>query len=223
MRDDFFTGIHKALRVGLFAATTRTGSTDWSDPAEVAATGAAWAQMLGLLRDHARHEDEILYPILEAHEPGSTGKLVTEHDALEHELDALARRFGAVLADPDEDGGLDLYRALGAFVGRYLGHILSEETAVMPAIWSHLDDDELAEVRARLMAAIPPPVMVATQELMMQALSFPELVEVMSRIRSVAPDGVAEGILTRAGELRGDAFAAALRSATVLQPEGSSR
>src|SRR5262245_58502477 len=52
--------------------------------------------------------------------------------------------------------GLEVYRALNRLAAIALPHFDAEETELMPRLWALLSDDEIAEVRAAIMASIDP-------------------------------------------------------------------
>ena len=77
------------------------------------------------------------------------------HRELEQALTKLAGLVDATVAAPTPAAGLEAHRELSAFVAAYLPHLLDEETLVMPAIWQHRTDDDLARARGAFLAAMP--------------------------------------------------------------------
>lgn len=195
VRDDLFTHIHKALRLGLFELTAQAGRTDWADPAEVAALGERWRPLLALLRAHTEHEDRHILRILDGVDPETTEPAGEQHRDLDDLLDDLADRFTAVLAAPDPSAGLDLYRDLARFVASYLPHLHGEETVVMARVWELCGDEEIALTRARFMADTTPDVMATTLEYMLPALDRPTRHALVARLAATAPPPVLQGLL----------------------------
>lgn len=166
-RDDLFTHIHKALRKGLFEITQLVGSTDWSDPTQVAETDARWRALLQLLHSHTHHEDTYIFELLP---DALTCAADEEHIALEHRIDEIAADVERLVRSPNGTDGLGLYRELALFVADYLHHLHVEETFLMQAIWERCHDDEIAATRAAFMADTPPGVMRTAVELMLPAV-----------------------------------------------------
>lgn len=152
-RIDFYTKVHKGLRAGLFALSQRAAAANYADAAESAALAAAARAMLERLRRHAEHEARFVHPVLAA-KLGHTS-FDAEHAALEAEQRALESALAEVMEGSSEERwscGLRFYRALNAFIARYLQH-LEDEEAVMPQLWQCCSDAELAEVMARFAAS----------------------------------------------------------------------
>lgn len=169
-RDDLFTHIHKALRLGLFDITKMAGATDWTDTDDVRRLAQRWRPLLDLLRSHARHEDDHIFRLLDGRDQGLLDVVGEQHDDLDDLLEHVAATFDAAVAAPDPVAGLDLYRDLARYVAAYLPHLHEEETVVMPRIWQVCTDDEIAATRAAFMAEITPDEQATTMDLMLPAL-----------------------------------------------------
>ncbi|CAI7980067.1 Hemerythrin domain-containing protein [Frankia sp. Hr75.2] len=195
VRDDLFTHIHKALRLGLFELTVQAGRTDWADPAEVAALGERWWPLLDLLRAHTEHEDRHILRILDDVDPQTTEPAGEQHRDLDDLLGDLDDRFIAVLAAPNPSAGLGLYRDLARFVASYLPHLHEEETVVMARVWELCGDEGIALTRARFMADTTPEVMATTLQYMLPALERPTRHALVARLAATAPPPVLQGLL----------------------------
>lgn len=211
-RDDLFTHIHKALRKGLFDLAVRAGATDWTDPDDVGALTAAWAPLAGLLRAHTRHEDEHILRLLDGVPASGAEPLGEVHDDLDALLDDLDIRLAALARRPHPDTGLGWYRDLCRFVAATLPHLHEEETVVMPQIWQHRTDDEIAATRARFMAAVPPDQFALTMELLLPALDRTTRLGLVAGLAATAPPAVVEAVLAIARRLLGAEDAAGLRA-----------
>lgn len=201
-RDDLFTHIHKALRLGLFDITTRTGSTDWTDPGEVSSLHDRWLRLLDLLRAHTGHEDRHIFRLLDRADASCTEPVGDQHRDLDDLLDDLAERFDAIVADPDPASGLRLYRDMTRFIAAYLPHLHDEETKVMGRIWECCSDDEIATARQGFMAETTPVQMMTTIGYMLPALDAVTRLEMVGGLAATAPPpviamvlGVAEKVL----------------------------
>lgn len=181
-RDDFFTLIHKGLRRELFALTTTAASMDWTDPAALAAFDATWQDLHHLLDIHARHEDEFFFPLIRAAAPDLLAAVDADHDVQEQALDKVAAVIAHAVAAPSPEQGLRVHRELSAFVAGYLLHLLDEETRVMPAIWEHCSDEELARTRGAFLAAMAPSDAELSRRVMLPAISPQEKAAVLAAI-----------------------------------------
>lgn len=203
-RDDLFTHIHKALRLGLFDITAEAGRTDWTDEAEIAELQARWRPLHALLRAHTAHEDNYILRILDRHDAAATEATADQHHDLDDLLDELAEQFDNVTRTPNPTAGLALDRDLARFVAAYLPHLHDEETRIMARIWELCSDEEIADTRARFMADTTPEVLTASLTWMLPALDRPTRRALFGGLAATAPPPVVAMAL--------DVAATALRS-----------
>jgi uncharacterized protein YndB with AHSA1/START domain len=225
-RDDLFTHIHKALRLGLFDITAQAGRTDWSDADEIAELQARWRPLLALLRAHTAHEDDHILRILDRHDAAATEPTADQHHDLDDLLDELADQFDSLSPTATPAAGLALYRDLARFVAAYFPHLHDEETRIMARIWELCSDEEIAATRARFMADTTPEILTATLTWMLPALDRPTRRALVGGLAATAPPPVVAMAL--------DIAAAALppprrrrpqagRENRVMTPEGRTR
>jgi hypothetical protein len=200
-RDDLFTNIHKAIRLGLFELVTTAGSTDWADPGAVARFDTDWRRLVALLDAHSDHEDRHILRILDPHDPKATRAAGAEHRELEGWLAELRTWIESIVADPDPARGLALYRELALFTADYLRHAHDEETTVMHRVWELCTDDEIATTRAAFMADMDPAVLDTSLRLMLPALDPDARSEMISAMAVTAPAPVVDGVLGIAREI----------------------
>lgn len=194
-RDDLFTHIHKALRLALFQLSTLTGSTDWSDPTEVAELHERWGSLVDLLRAHTSHEDRHILRLLDSADPGATQNLDESHRDLDDLLDELDREFGSLAASPESAGGLSVYRDLNRFIAEYLPHLHDEETRVMARIWECCTDEAIAAARQGFMAETTPTQLATTLEYMLPALDQATRKDLVAGLAATAPPPVRDLVL----------------------------
>ncbi|MDG6108634.1 hemerythrin domain-containing protein [Dactylosporangium aurantiacum] len=213
-RVDLFTGIHKALRAGLFDLTARAGATDWSDPAEVAELGTRWDAMAELLHSHTEHEDKYIFRLLDGHEAALTLP-EDDHRDLDDLLHDLEERFAVLRAGGDPDAGLAWYRDLARYVGTTLHHLHEEETTVMAAIWRVRSDEELSACREQFLAATPAPVTRTSIRWLLPAIERPARLGWLAGLAG-APAPVREMVADTARQVLAPADAAQARAALGL-------
>jgi iron-sulfur cluster repair protein YtfE (RIC family) len=199
-RDDFFTLIHKGLRRELFAVTTLAGTIDWTDVDDVQGFDSRWRDLHHLLEIHAAHEDEHFLPLLDRVAQDVRDRMTTDHQEQDAALGKLNRLIDATVAAPTEADGLIVHRELSSFVAGYLQHLLDEETVVMPAIWQHRTDDELARTRAAFLARMPPADGALSRRVMLPAMSPVERAGLLATVQASAPAPVFAAVLDEARE-----------------------
>lgn len=194
-RDDLFTHIHQAVRLGLMELVGEVGATDWTDPDEVAQLDASWRPMLALLESHTHHEDRYMFPLLAGADPGATNDCEAQHREMDTWLADIAGWFDRLVEHPDNDGGLLLYRELTLFTADYLRHIHEEETRIMGRIWELCSDEEIASAREAFLADTPPDVMATALGLMLRATNMSHRMELIGSMAASAPREVVDGVL----------------------------
>jgi hypothetical protein len=151
-RTDFYTLVHKGLRKRLFDAVVLAGTTDFADERSRSRLADDVKALAQTLREHAKHEETFLHPILGSAVPALAASLDREHEEHDRALVDVERAFEAAFAqepvpgDASRDPSHLAYRALARFASFYLGHLEREE-ASQPAVWACVDD-------ARLVAAM---------------------------------------------------------------------
>lgn len=155
-RDDFFTLIHKGLRGGMLDLYLEAGRLDWHDAEAVADFRRRWATLSMLLRSHAHHEDDFIWPLIESKRPGTIAELGVSHEPVDADLGVVDAVLADVVRDPTPQKGLTFYRALGWFTADMLDHFAAEEPAITEMLWAHCTDAELGECRGRFMSSMNP-------------------------------------------------------------------
>ncbi len=196
-RLDVYRDIHKALRAELFETARRLGRADWRDPAEVEALQARVGRLITELRDHVRHEEEHMHPLIERRVPGLVGPLRADHAAQEaflDEFEAFAERVFAMAADDPmrPRAGLEVYRTLSRFIAIYLPHLEHEETTITRALWELSTNEEIAETYGRLIGTMPREELRGSLEIMLPAINPHERAELLGGIRAGMPDFYSE-------------------------------
>ena len=191
-RVDPYRTVHKAVRHQLAEAVQQLSRTDWADPAASARALEVVGVALATQAEHARHEELLYHPLLEAHVPGATASIAHEHRDLGARIDALEATV-ADLAGRDGGGGVPeadgfaLYLALCRFVGAYLEHLDDEEAQLKPLFWAHCTDEELAALEEQVQATSTPEAMQVVLPHFLAALDRAELVGWLGAMRAASP------------------------------------
>jgi len=199
-RYNMYRDAHKGLRLLLSELVERAGRTDYASRAELARLREEAQAAFGLLMSHAQHEHAFYGALLEQHCPGLAAAMEADHDDHESDLIDLACLLSDIDAEaPDasirgHDFGLRLARAVAAlFV-----HMSDEEQQVLPALWQKLSDAALQAVNARLIASIAASERPAWLRLMLRALSHPERLALLGRMREAMIPAAFEAALAAA-------------------------
>lgn len=197
-RFDLLHSIHKALRHAMLTFNIESGRIDYSDPEAVSALRSSWSQLRGNLGHHARHEDEIMFPLLSERAPGEprdpfgwqgeVEALEEDHvriGQLEAELDKLLARIEEG-PDPVTQRllGRQFHRSIHRYTAMALLHFDDEERHYMPRVWSLYNDEELIATFELVMAAVAPEERQYVMGHLTQALDPVELDELQARVPS---------------------------------------
>lgn len=188
-RLDVYRDIHKGVRAMLFGAIRQAGRVDWEDAAEVAALQDTLGGMMVMLRDHVKHEEEHLHPLIERRAPGLVGPLRAEHEAQEAYLDELEAFADGVFEMAADDpmrprAGQEIYRGLGRFLAMYLPHLDREETTTMRTLWDLSSDEEIAATYGRLIGTMPHDELFESLEIMLPAMNPHDRAELLMGLRA---------------------------------------
>ena len=155
-RPDIYAPIHRALRLFMSATIARLGSLDVSDGREVSAVLDQLDALFGLCREHALIENEIVHPLIEAAQPGTTQRVQDEHVQHLRAIVALEAEAVALRVFPNATQALRLYRHVALFVAQNFEHMHVEETAHNEVLWAGYDDAAIAEIEQRIVAQSTP-------------------------------------------------------------------
>jgi hypothetical protein len=197
-RFDMYTGIHKAMRAFMADTLLAVGRMDCDDALERAQVTQRVLDLLGACASHLQHENDHVHVAIEARAAGASDLIAHEHQ------DHLAQimRLGSLVADLRTAAPLDrstlalrLYRELSRFVAENFEHMLVEETAHNPVLWSRYTDAELVAIHDGLVASIPPEEMMAFARWMVPFMNPAERVGLLADIRAKAPAPAFQAIL----------------------------
>jgi hypothetical protein len=190
-RFDLLHFIHKALRHAMLTTNIESGRVDFADADATKRFDEAWTGLRENLGHHAHHEDEIIFPLLEARAPGETHQLSRDHlviHGLEDEMNGLLGR----LSDTPDAGlrrllGHELHRAMQHYTAVCLSHFDDEERHLMPRLWALYEDSDLEVAFGRIMATVGSDEREFTMAHMAEALDPVELETLRARLGAEAP------------------------------------
>lgn len=193
MRVDLYTLVHKAQRYHLFRLSEDMGKADFGNDKASSEIARRTLELLEHLKDHARNEHDYIHPLYQL-----VGAVGANFDSEHNQMDDEIRKIESVIA---EKRWWDIYPAYTKFLGIYLLHLDEEEAAQRDILWKHFDDAKLAETFNRFKAERPPHLAKADLELMLPAMSIPELIRLFSGIKSAAPPAVYRGVCELAAKV----------------------
>ncbi len=199
---DLYRDIHKAIRSELFSVTEEAGRTDPSDRVGRQALFGHVADVMGLLVEHAEHEDGAIGPVLDRELPDLQARIVDDHEALERRIEGLRDQAATAAAAPDGQPRRDLHRLyveLASFTGTYLLHQDLEERVVMPALEETVGVEQVMAIHGAIVGPMPPEQMARSVALMLPAMNVDDRAEFFQGMAAGAPPEVVDGVWGLAG------------------------
>jgi hypothetical protein len=187
-RVDLYGVMHKGLRAALFDAALAVARTDFVDDPATADSIVRVRHLLGLLHEHAEHEDEAIRPGLRRDAPAVSEELEAEHArlaGLQLEIARLLGRLAGATGAERLSLGRRLHERMGGLVAAHLTHMEREEVAGNRALWAHRTDSELLEIHRRIVTSIPGPRMRDWAVILLPALSRPERDRLVEGLRTM--------------------------------------
>jgi hypothetical protein len=187
---------HKGLRYALAQWALASGNTDQRSETEVAEFQAMTTLVASLLEDHARNEEEWVFPLLTARIPDGAAGLHAEHEHLDASFGAVVAAIGEIHQGTTDDAMHAIHMAVTSFQAQYLLHMIEEETTLEPALWDLYTDDELRAAEAAVAQSIDPELLLAWFRVCAPARTIREDVDVLTNIRGVLPPEAFQVILS---------------------------
>ncbi len=201
---NLYLDIHKGIRRELFALTERAGSVDPSVRSGRVDLAEQLDHAVGILVDHAHHEDTYAQPSIEKFLPDLAAEIEGDHDRLEGRMVRLQEMaYDAINAMQSSQRFAvhRLYIELASFTSEYLAHQDLEERLVMPALEQAVGAETVLGIHGAIVGSIPPDQMAKALALMLPALNIDDRTELLGGIRANAPAPVFEGVWGLAGSV----------------------
>ena len=200
---DLYRDIHKGIRAELFALVGSAGRVDPTDDGGRAAVADHVRATVGLLVEHAEHEDEHCQPAIEAHLPALAERIAADHLALEARLGDLRSLADEVAVATTGQRGRThrLYVELASFTSAYLAHQDLEEREVMTALQQAIGVEAVLGIHQAIVSSIPPDEMTRSLALMLPAMNVDDRAELLGGMQAGAPPEVFEGVWSLAGSV----------------------
>jgi hypothetical protein len=154
---DLQAPVHKALRLALAQTATALGHVDTDDAEALRAVTRLAEAALDALDWHAAVEAEIVFPLLEAADPGATAAAADGHRHLAHQTAHLREAVRALGGEPADPATRlqRLYRHWTLAESAALALMHGEETALHAALCRAVEHTALQSARRALIARLP--------------------------------------------------------------------
>lgn len=187
---NFYGPIHKGLRLRLSQLLVQLGACDGDDPEALAQLIADLRGQCHISEHHLSNEDSWIHPALEKRAPGSTVRLVRDHEHHRRTFEEIEELIGRVETADDarRDGWLRaLYLRFSTFVAEDFAHMAEEEQLILPILQSLFTDEELISIEDKILSGLSPDQMVAFGRFMIPAATRRDRITLLSAIRATAP------------------------------------
>jgi hypothetical protein len=215
MRVDLYAAVHKALRSTLFDLSVELSRCDFADPAQTRIVKNAYQRVVGFLREHHQHEDNICEPLIAKRAAKTVAENHIQHEAADAklaELDGLVAALETANGEARLESGRRLVAAYNDFLASYLAHMLYEENAMQAAFWEHCTDDEIRGLHGKIQGTIPPARFGEWLEIMLPAMNLDERAEMLGGIKMGAPEPAFRAACDVAARVLGQGAFAAVRA-----------
>jgi len=152
-RVDLYALIHDGIRALLADLGAAAARLDLERIDQVDELTCRIERALGLLDQHAAHEDLHLMPLLRTLAPVVEAHLADDHrrlEALQSEVASAGYALAAAVPEERPVIAARLCQLLDALATGHIAHMDREETEANQALWMALGDAELISIRARI-------------------------------------------------------------------------
>ena len=206
--EDLFTPIHKALRSMIYGLSSRLQTNDFADRDATAAlvqdleNDFAVARSAGCtlcaLGQHARDEESVIFPDVARHEERLVRALIEEHHELGRRELAIAKAGHELLAldsaDDRVSAGIRLNQSANDLFALYIAHMNREESDLVPLMKERYSDPQMAQMRGKIIGAMPPDRMMAILGWMLPSLNVDELTGFVGMLKAGAQPPVFKAV-----------------------------
>jgi len=204
-RHDPYGAVHKGIRAAHMRCLVAIGTTGPDNDAAIERLAAEISDHLAMCRTHLEDENVFIHAALEDRRPGASAHAAEDHDDHEQsfrELNALLTRL--VSSAPEGRAAVlgTLYRRFARFVADDLLHMDHEEEVLLPDLQAAFTDDELRGIEGRIVAAIPPDVMVMFLAAMLDALPQADSAAMLGAMQAGMPPAAYAGLMQAVTERR---------------------
>lgn len=191
MKQDLYTGVHKAIRALIADAARRVQTADYESRSEREAVAAALRAALAMVSEHGTQEERFIHSRLRAVAPELVAMIEAEHHALDELREVVTGALRDALAAPVDRRAAAwamLDRAISRWTAAHLSHMVDEEESLLPATWKHFSNEQLVEIRTAMQRDTKPLHYERWLRWFVRGMSNPELAALLIAVRESPPE-----------------------------------
>ncbi|MFH4965021.1 hemerythrin domain-containing protein [Gaetbulibacter sp. M235] len=179
---------HKGIRNGLSQLLVLAGKTDYTSVNAVNQLNELSLEIIKILTLHSHSEDSVVLPAIEAKVPESVQENMEEHEALEKEVEDIAKQIKIIQSNPNQTAGVVYFNTINGFISRYLLHMEMEEKEINAIIWKAFSDEEIMAWHGQVMSTLTPDQIMLWFKYIVPALNPMEQSILLGEFKSSAPN-----------------------------------
>jgi len=186
---DVFGPVHKGLRMAHANLMIRLGAAELDDDRVLSGLLEHLREHLRLCQEYQGYEEKVIHAALSPHAPGAVKDLDRAHQshrAILDDVEALARALETAAPSGRTRAARDLYIAFSRFVAASLEHMAEDEEETLPLLQALFDDEELLDMKARIVSRMTPFLGAAMLRMMVPAVRHHERLRMLRTIRASA-------------------------------------
>jgi hemerythrin-like domain-containing protein len=203
-RINIFYQVHKGLRVALYETATSLQQADFTSEAESDETLTRLKEVIMLFNEHARKEDQFLFPALFQFEPSAVDAFKQEHIigvALSGNLHSAINRLEGLLKAADRvTAGKRINIDFVEFMVFNLQHLSKEEDALNKLLWRYYSDKEIRKIQQQIEESTEPWHQDFFNKWMLRGLNVAEAATWLHFVERTAPEAVYRTLLNKASQ-----------------------
>jgi hypothetical protein len=176
----------------------------------------ASACIICLLHEHAGLEDQYVFPDVRAFEPRMVDTLSQEHREVEKRIAGLWKVADEVKTTANREERIDrggrLNRTANDLFAFYLTHLNTEESTLIPAMWKHFTDEQIAGMQGNIIESLTPERATQWNSWLFPSLNINELTHMFIELKKGAPAPVMRALSAMAEKALSEDRWAALKA-----------
>lgn len=183
-RIKLFNAPHKALRHLMGEFSRQLGQLHLHNKDEVQRVKKLGLETVLLLKDHSTKEDDVIFAALEAKQTGVTKQAAEEHANMELLLNQVEQAIYDLDTTLSSTQLYKVYLLFSEFQSAYLQHMLEEEKHIQTKLWKHFSNEELSDIRLKLIQNIKPHVLQVWYKHMLPAQTPEENLTLLNALKN---------------------------------------
>jgi hemerythrin-like domain-containing protein len=203
-RFNIFNQVHKGLRVALYETATGLQQADFTSEAESEEALTQAKEVIMLFNEHARKEDQFIFPALFQFEPSVVDAFKQEHIigvALSGNINAAINHFEGLLKAIDRvAAGKRINNDFVEFMVFNLQHMSKEEDVLNKLLWRYYSDVEIQQIQQQISESTAPWHQDFFDKWMLRGLNVAEAATWLHSVERTAPEVVYRTLFNKASQ-----------------------